>query len=149
MTNLESLLAGQPLSAEFLAGKRLTYLAVPYSDIDPDVRAARFQMANIAAASLMRNGHKVFSPISHTHPIAQAGNLPRGWDYWQAYDRIFLEMSGLVVVLQIDGWEASKGVAGEVEIARRLAIPVVDCQPGQLSSLALSPCVVAQQQGAR
>jgi hypothetical protein len=102
----------------------LTYLACPYSHPDRAVRVARFEAANRAAAVLMQDGHKVFSPISHTHPIAEAGDLPKGWDFWEAFDRAYLAISGKVVVLQIDGWDTSKGVAAEIQIAGEMGIPV-------------------------
>lgn len=104
--------------------RKLTYLAVPYSHQDALVRLWRFEMANTAAARLMGAGEFVFSPISHTHPIALAGNLPLGWDYWEAYDRAILQSCGKIVVLMLPGWEISKGIEGECNIARELGIPV-------------------------
>lgn len=102
----------------------ITYLACPYSHPDRSVRVARFEAANRTAAVLMAEGHYVYSPISHTHPIAEAGDLPLDWDYWEQYDRLFLNTSKLVKVLMLDGWKESKGVAGEVAIAAELGIPV-------------------------
>jgi hypothetical protein len=105
--------------------KMLTYLACPYSSDDPDVRRERFEAVNVAAGHLMQSGKLVFSPISHTHPIAEACGLPLGWDFWQAYDRAFIEASQDLVVLLISGWRESKGVSGEIAIARELGIPVM------------------------
>jgi len=59
----------------------MIYLACPYSHPDSNVREYRFKMANRAAAKLMRDGHIVYSPISHTHPIAMEGDLPLDWAY--------------------------------------------------------------------
>jgi len=101
----------------------LTYLACPYTHPDAEARAARFAAANRVAAVLMRRGEMVFSPISHTHPIAEAGDLPKGWDFWRAFDRAYLEHSKRVVVLCIDGWRESVGIAGELEIAAELGLP--------------------------
>jgi hypothetical protein len=64
----------------------LIYLACPYSDPDPAVMEKRFEAANMVALSLMIQGQHVFSPISHCHPLAQLGGLPRGWDFWKKYD---------------------------------------------------------------
>lgn len=104
--------------------KTIVYLATPYSHPDPAVREARFKMVNAVAAMMMRNGHHVYSPISHTHPIALAGDLPKGWEYWREYDRAFLEASRKMVVLMQDGWRESIGVAGEIGIAAQLGIEV-------------------------
>ena len=104
--------------------KQLVYLACPYSHTDRSVRVARFEAVNKVAAALMREGLKVFSPISHTHPIAEAGELPLGWDYWHEYDKAFLSASYKMVVLMLDGWRESAGVNGEIEIARLMGIDV-------------------------
>jgi Domain of unknown function (DUF1937) len=102
---------------------KLIYLACPYSHESATVREARFVLANAAAAVLMRAGLYVFSPISHTHPIAQTGGLPLGWDYWEGYDREILSHCGALVVLAADGWKESTGVSGEIRIALDLGIP--------------------------
>jgi hypothetical protein len=102
----------------------LTYLACPYSHPDPAVREHRFKMANVYAAKLFNAGEVVFSPISMSHPMAEDGGLRGDWDTWEQFDRAYLSLSKKVVVLTLDGWERSKGVAAEMEIARQLGIPV-------------------------
>lgn len=103
---------------------RLTYLAGPYSHPDRAVRVSRFEALNAAAAKLMAAGEHVYSPISHTHPIAEAGDLPLGWDFWEQYDRIYLGIAKRVVVLMLDGWRESKGVTAELAIAAEYGLPV-------------------------
>lgn len=104
--------------------KTLVYLATPYSHDDPAVRHARFDAVNRMAAFLMREGHHIFSPISHTHPIAEAGDLPRDWNYWQSYDRAILRACSAMIVFTQEGWQSSRGVTAEIAIARELGIPV-------------------------
>ncbi len=104
--------------------KTLVYLAVPYSHVDPDVMETRFHSVNRVAANLMKNGTHIFSPISHTHPIAKAGGLPRGWDFWGAYDRAILGSCCKLVVLMLDGWRESAGVKAEIGIAEEMGIPI-------------------------
>ena len=96
------------------------YLATPYSDPDPAVRLKRFHHVNAVAARLMARGCMVFSPISHTHPIAEAGDLPRGWEFWSEYDRTFIEWADVVLVLMVDGYRESKGVQSEIRLASEL-----------------------------
>ncbi len=100
------------------------YLACPYSDLNPSVRSARFEQVNLAAGKLMNEGHLVFSPISHTHPIAIACNLPLDFDFWEAYDRTFLEWCDMMYVLTLDDWLKSKGVIKEMDIAKELGKPI-------------------------
>ena len=102
----------------------MIYLATPYSDPDPAIREQRFQRVNKVAARLMKAGWHVFSPISHTHPIALAGDLPEGWDYWESYDRMMLAMCARLCVLNADGWQTSVGVQAEIKLAQELGLPV-------------------------
>ena len=106
------------------AGDDLVYLATPYSHERPAVREHRFNVVNRVAADLMRDGVHIYSPISHTHPIAMAGDLPKGWDFWEQYDRAVLAACMKVIVLRQEGWEESKGVAAEIAIAREMGLPV-------------------------
>ena len=107
----------------------LNYLAIPYSHPNPVVREQRFHLANQIAGLLMQKGLHVFSPISHTHPIAVDVALPTGWDYWQRFDRIMLKMCSRLLVATVQGWQESKGVEAEVNMAMELNIPVVFVKP--------------------
>ncbi len=104
----------------------LIYLACPYSHADRYVRVTRWIAANKAAAKLMTAGQYVFSPISHTHPIAEAsdGTLPRGWDFWEGFDRQYLNVCKKIIVLRIPGWDTSTGVTAEIKIGNEAGIPV-------------------------
>lgn len=102
----------------------LIYLAAPYSHPDPAVMDRRFHEINAVAAQLMQSGEFIFSPISHTHPIAMAGGLPTGWDFWEKYDRAILSACCEVRVLMLDGWRESRGVTAEIAIAIKLGLPV-------------------------
>jgi hypothetical protein len=94
----------------------MIYLASPYSHENPEVREERFKAACKAAAILMTWGYKVFSPIAHTHPIAQFG-LPLDWDYWKKYDEEMIDFCEPMFVLMLPGWEESKGVQAEIMYA--------------------------------
>lgn len=101
----------------------MIYLASPYSHPELAVRRKRFEDACDAAGRLIREGRIVFSPIAHTHPIAERNVLPLGWDFWHGFDRAFIERADALYVLMLDGWDQSKGVAGEIEIARECGKP--------------------------
>lgn len=96
---------------------KLIYLASPYSHEDHVVECLRFQAACSAAGRLMREGHFIFSPIAHSHPIAIVESLPGGIEYWREYDRRWIDACDELWVLCIDGWEESKGVTWEIDYA--------------------------------
>jgi len=105
----------------------LIYLASPYTDSDPAVMEKRFQVVNKVAAELMKQGYLIFSPISHTHPIAVAGGLPRGWEFWARYDRCILRACIGLMVLKQSGWEESKGVRAELKLAAEMKLSIEYC----------------------
>jgi hypothetical protein len=107
----------------------LIYLACPYTHKDRETMLKRFEAVNKAAASLMAEGKYIFSPISHTHPIAEAGSLPRGWDYWEGYDRRILKCCDKIIVLCLPGWKESTGVQAEIVIGQKMGIPVEYMEP--------------------
>ena len=84
---------------------KLVYLATPYSPPDPFVRNDRYEQAVMAAASMMAQGWVVFSPIAHSHHVAEF--LPDGTamdhDFWMRQDLPILDRCDLLAVLMIDG----------------------------------------------
>lgn len=110
----------------------ITYLAVPYSHPDSKVKEDRFIKVNKVAARLMAQNHIIFSPISHSHPIAIEGKTNTDWSYWVNFDTAFLKCSKKLIVLKLEGWETSVGVAGELKIAKELGIPIEFIEEDQL-----------------
>jgi nucleoside 2-deoxyribosyltransferase len=102
----------------------MIYLASPYSDPDPAVREQRFRDACRATAALLKSGHAVFSPIAHSHALAEHHGLPTDWNFWERCNREHLERCEEVVVLMLDGWRESPGVQAEINIARELGKPI-------------------------
>ncbi len=103
----------------------LVYLACPYSHDDASVREMRFHAANVTASELMMGREEiVFSPVSHSHPIAEDVGLPGDWQWWEKYDRAFLSVSSKLYVLQISGWNTSTGVVNEIKMAQEMGIPI-------------------------
>lgn len=101
----------------------MIYLASPYSHPDAMIRRQRFHAACRAAANLLASGLTVFSPIVHGHPLVDHG-LPTNWPFWERFDRDHMTRCDEVVVLMLDGWRESVGVAAEIRIAGELGKPV-------------------------
>lgn len=111
------------------------YLASPYTHPDPAVREERFQAVCRAAAALMREGHFVFSPIAHSHPIDLCMAAPQPGDFWKAQDVPILRHASRLVVLTLPGWEESRGLKWEMEIARQIHMPVSFMEPDSIEHL--------------
>jgi hypothetical protein len=109
----------------------MLYLCSPYSDPDPAVREQRFQAACAFTAGLLREGHHVYSPVVHCHPLVRYG-LSADWSFWERFDREHLERCDEVVVLMLDGWRESIGLQAELSHAGVLGKPVRYVEPETL-----------------
>ena len=108
------------------------YVASPYSHPDSVVREARYREAVEAAGRLMkeRPGCAVFSPIAHSHMIAEQTSLPGDFDFWQAQDVGFIDhWATRLAVLTLDGWQESRGVQAEIARAEARGLPVEYLEP--------------------
>ncbi len=101
----------------------MIYLASPYSDPDPLIRKARYEAACDRTARMLQDGALVYSPIAHSHALAERG-LPGDWMFWADHNRAMLQRCDALVVLALPGWQESEGVRAEIVIARSLGLPV-------------------------
>lgn len=116
--------------------ENLTYLACPYSHESELVKAYRVAQVNRAAARLLRGTGTVFSPISHSHGIAESDpTLGSTWEFWEEKDLPFLDYATRVVVLTLDGWRESRGVQAEIKYAMDHGLPVYYMTRGGTISL--------------
>lgn len=100
------------------------YLATPYSKHPRGLEAAH-QEAIDAAVICIRAGVMVYSPIAHTHAIAVTGNLPGHYEQWAALDEAMIAASNGIIVVKMDGWDQSSGIAAEIKEAEGLGKPVI------------------------
>lgn len=105
----------------------LIYLASPYSagGASANKRTRRYKQVCKKAAELMQQGHCVFAPIAHSHPIEIYG-LPviEGHDFWLKQDGAVLERCTKLLVYKMPGWEESFGINWEITFAKERGIPV-------------------------
>ena len=100
------------------------YLASPYNDPDEHVRLQRYHEVLDATHYLLSRKFWCYSPIVHCHELARLYNLPKDHTYWSSYNAAMLRGSDSLMVLQLPGWEASRGVQGEIDYAFELGIPI-------------------------
>ena len=101
----------------------IVYLASPYSDKDPAVMVARVaEITKITAAYIeMCPECIVYSPIAYTDPLSRHCEPESGW-YHEGLK--WLKKAKRLVVVQMDGWEESRGVLLEIGFALGRGIPI-------------------------
>jgi hypothetical protein len=106
---------------------QLVYLASPYTHKDKSKWTERFHAAVDCMGWLMnniKNGQYFYSPIAHTHPIAERCTLPIEWEFWAHFDECILSRCSEMWILTIPGFTISTGVKAEREICKKFGVPV-------------------------
>ena len=80
---------------------------------------------------LMCAGHVVFSPVAHSHPVAQSvKEMPKDHEFWMRQDLSFLrDWAEELWVLTLPGWETSRGVREEIAVAEEQGLTVRYSEP--------------------
>jgi NTP pyrophosphatase (non-canonical NTP hydrolase) len=106
----------------------LAYLACPYAHADPSVMKKRHFIANLVASELVSQGICVYSPLTHDIPLNELG-IGGNWEFWKKHNHKMVSCCNKLILLKVEGWENSKGVAGELACARSLNIPIEEREP--------------------
>lgn len=101
----------------------MIYFASPYTHTAKTVEAKRFEVIRAVTARACAAGYPVYSPIMHCHEMALAHKMPTDWEFWKRYNTAFVRIASEVWILTLEGWELSKGVKYEMELAHNLFIP--------------------------
>lgn len=117
---------GKQLAELDNSGPMRIYLAAPYTSHLAAKRKERYRLVSRYAAKLMVKGNLVFSPVTHSHPLAEQFGCVMPDDKWQPWYLSYLEhWANALYVLKLPDWEKSKGVATEIDFAKAKGIPIV------------------------
>lgn len=116
----------------------MTYLASPYASPSPAVRHARLEAVRHVCGQLINDGKIVLSPMVYTGELAQRGHHPP--QGWYAFDLQFLARADELLILQLPGWQQSKGIMVEIAAAQTRNIPI---RQMPLEAAALPPHLLA------
>lgn len=93
----------------------LSYLASCYSRHPGGIAVANEQVCR-AAATLIKLGRHIFSPVAHSHAIATMGCLdPLDSVLWMELDLKFIRACDELLILQLPGWDDSLGIKQEIK----------------------------------
>lgn len=104
--------------------KPIWYMASPYSKWPKGIEDAFIEAAK-SAAELMKRGLHVYSPITHSHPIAVHGKMDAlSHDIWMSLDLAMIDACDGMLVVMMPGWNESKGIRMEIEHAEKTGKPI-------------------------
>ena len=107
----------------------MIYIASPYTHEVPAIVEARFQQVTKYAAGLVKQGKTAISPITYGHTLLGFEDMPTDWLFWRSFCLQILLRCTEVHVLMLPGWDESRGIAAELEIAMLASIPIVYIDP--------------------
>ena len=107
------------------------YLASPYTHPIKKVEEDRWSRASAICAQIFATGEFFpYSPIAHSHCLLTEGmkhfnlDLNGNFEMWAEYDHAFMTKCDELWILTLEDWQDSKGVQAEIEIARKLHLPI-------------------------
>lgn len=99
---------------------RMLYLACPYADEDPVVRARRMHAVDVVLQRAVEAGVCVYSPLNHLDRIST-----RPYRRYYRHGLQMLRRADAVVVVKLEGWQSSTGVQLEIRAAERFGLEVI------------------------
>lgn len=118
--------------------KKLVFLASPYSSQNRLVSIMRFCKAYQVAISMIKADIPVYSPIAMTGfmPTSEKEDNISS-ETWIKHSTAVLDYCAAFVILKLPGWESSKGVAKEIEVAKQKNLPIFSIEYFNESDLSL------------
>lgn len=136
----------------------IAYLGQPYWHDDEMVRIRRHGEGAAAHAYLLRHGRAVFAPIQQHYAAVfyLPYELKHDRDFWLSHDKHHFNTCSLLLILPLEGWEESRGLAVEIGWAMAQSKPIfqltgdIPCIPkGALQPSLRFPQIVCDQYGPR
>lgn len=108
------------------------YLASPFSQYSGGHQAAVVVAAE-ATALLFRAGVTVFSPIVHGYGLVKWGGVQgTDFEYWRIANHRMIKASAGLILLTVDGYTESKGIADELTYCSEIGRAVIPMRPGAI-----------------
>lgn len=102
----------------------MIYLASPYSSPIEGAAQLRFEKAQRFAAHCLSQNIHVFSPIVYAHELAALSGMRTDAQFWARFNIDMIRYCEALFIYCIQGWDQSKGIKLELNLAKTLSIPV-------------------------
>jgi hypothetical protein len=90
------------------------YLASPFRGYLPNLYKP-YEISREAQGALWKMNVNVFSPIACFYPTAQWEEVDLiDHEWWMNHDRPYMQAARGCIVLKVDGWDTSEGIAEEI-----------------------------------
>lgn len=107
----------------------MIYIASPYSDVSDAVRYDRFIRAQAYTHHLMAQGVVCFSPIAYGRQFEKAFAVAPDYETWLDFNNWMLLASQELRILKLRGWEKSRGIQHELQLAEAHGIAITFAEP--------------------
>ncbi len=101
----------------------MIYISAPYNHEDKQVIAQRIEAVYSKFAELMMQGEIPVTPLM-AHAVIERHPVPSSSEFWEAYSITLLAKCRKIIVLKLDGWDISTGVAYEISYATKNNIEI-------------------------
>lgn len=102
----------------------MIYISAPYNHSDLNVIEERMSVVYSKFAELMLQGEIPVSPLL-AHSVVISHSVPSSSEFWERYSITLLSKCDKMMVLQLEGWKESTGVAYEIKYAREHNIEII------------------------
>lgn len=113
-----------------------TYLAQPFHHDNLLVATVRHSVGLVMASHFMRQGHHIYAPIVYSQALLKSGFFEDGsHEFWLPFDESLLLGAADLWLLQLPGWEQSKGVEFELEVCHNRGLLVTHIPWGDIKAV--------------
>jgi len=106
--------------------KSYIFISAPYSEIPESVVDVNMKIMDAYVTRLLTNKKFCVSLLSMIHPLMRSYNhIPQDGAFWYPYSEMLVSKASELHVLELPGYEGSKGIKLEINVAKEYGIPVV------------------------
>ncbi len=74
---------------------------------------------------LLVDGETPISPLYNHYIIKNYPSFQTDWATWKEYSQNLLRMSEVLLVVCVEGWTLSEGLAAEISMAQDYGLPII------------------------